>query len=327
MNLVPAKMSEAVDVYILQAKDLFRFALCFGTSVYEFTPQDDRGPVGCLRPLGVSADGITWRTSSRVKISEVDANEWSSSIHCATMTTVQFTAYRRWLQEWLEVNRYYTLIEGGSNIRKFITDSLAEVQRLDAAMDKRLFLPEICTYTLEYSSKEMCSASDLHSIAAWYGDLLAGSLHQVMHTLNSLDTVYYHETSSQGEQYWRIIRPVFRLRDGKILLPSRRSVSSTDVLLSLRDRITALPITVDSVVTALPITVVSLPITVVSLPITTIPVPAGLLPAGGGGTTMLVIIILIAVLILVIFFAIVYYASYRGVRAMPMPMATAVMVV
>ena len=325
-------MSEGVDVYILQAKDLFRFALCFGKSVFEFTTQDERGPVSCFSPHSATTpEGIIWRTSSRVKISEdLNSDEWSNAVHCAVLTRKQFSEYRDWLQNWLEENSYYTVLEGGSNVRKFVTDSLTAMQRLGAQMAKsHLFLPEVCTYVLEYSVKEACSASDIQSIAEWYGDKQKTDLHRTVQSLNSSEFAYYHESSAWGERYWSVLNPRFRLQGGKIKLPNDGAASATvirsvgeedNVLSRLRrgttDNATA---ATDNATVSGPISV-ALPISVAApIPITTIPVFAALTPAGDN--SMLVIIILVAVLILIIFFAIVYYASYRNTRVVRSPVA------
>lgn len=334
-------MSEGVDVYIMQAKDLFRFALCFGRSIFEFTTQDERGPVSCFSPHSTgTSEGIVWRTSSRVKISEdFDSDEWSNAVHYAFLTHGQLKKYREWLQGWLEENSYYTVLEGGSNVRKFITDSLAAIQRLGAAMAKsRLFLPDVCTYVLEYGAKEACSASDAQSISRWYSARDEADLHCTVQSLNSSEFAYYHESSAWGERYWSLSNPRFRLQGGKIKLPAGTTATNgpvaimnkegSDLISRLRTPLEAEVVAVQQASVDETMQRASVdetmqmtgPISVVhSQPITTIPILAQVTPVGGN--TMLVIIILVAVLVLIIFFAVVYYASYHTTRVMSPPAA------
>lgn len=346
-------MSDGVDVYILQARDLFRSALCFGKSVFEFTTQDERGPVSCFCPHNNDiTKGIVWKTSSRIKISEdFDTKEWSSAVHCAVLTHKQFAEYRSWLQEWLEENNYYTVLEGGSNIRKFISDSLITMQRSGGQISKsHLFLPEVCTYVLGYSAKELCSAVDIQSISEWFGSRKQADLHCTVQGLNSSDHIYYHESSSRGERYWSVSSPQFRLHSEKISLPREKTsgerndiypakhlsafsalrkssaemqqraetptMQQQHIETSMIQQNAEIPVIQQFEVAVTNPISVALPISVApaTVPITTIPILSGLTPAGGN--TMLVIIILVAVLILIIFFAIVYYAGHRSSRVM-----------
>ena len=317
-------------VHILQSRDSFRFPLCFTSTtkpskqyVFEFTTESDVGLISCVVPDAASDAGVSWRSLSVINVSdELDKSQWSSAMCVASLTRQQFADYQRWLLTWLTKNKYYTLLEDGSNIRKFIADSLENMKRLGAVLSRdHLFLPDVYSYNLSYENKERCGPGDMHTIKEWYAMLLehysGASMYRWMNTLNEMENIYYHESTPGGERYWLITKPKFTISSYKI--PSNDGGRVEDMLTAFAPAPTLLlPTPVPDTAPTQPQLFMSTPLPVaVAAPIavanttTTTATATGssLLGGGSGSSTMLVIIILVAILIIIIFIAIIYFAS------------------
>lgn len=219
------------DIYLLQSTNLFEHSLCFdfregsrhGSSserIYciEFAPKDPRKALASLIPqINAETGALVWPTSC-LCIREGISDEWKSSVKLNAIASGEtFMAYQRWLISWLEENKYYTVIDGGSTIKRFITDSL---MYLDVQAD--VIVPiRIDTYFLSYKSRERCDPSELFSIGSWFASLEEHpkSLHGAIAWLRRQEMIYYHEGSVWGSRYWRITCPNFILQSTKIELP------------------------------------------------------------------------------------------------------------
>lgn len=297
---------QTADVYLLQSIDLFSHSLCFnfgkdGVFLLEFTTRDLRGAVSTLMPR--VSDRLEW-TTSVITVGKQIGEGWRSSTGLGKITSPQFVAYQRWLLSWLEENQHYTVIDGGSTVKKFVVDSLGHLC-LSAT------LVPLCleTYTLSYSARERCDPGEAFAIQTWFRKIeqdMPTSLHGSIAWLSRQESIYYHESSVWGSRYWKITTPRFILHSESIVLSPSMSVQIPPPALPSSLFVSGpRTVTTNAQTTA----VVGAGFVTTSSSIA----PAPLVVPSETSTTLIVIIILVVILIIALFIVVIYLASHHPV--------------
>lgn len=212
-----------VSVHFLRSKDGYMYGLCFkkqDTSMCEvlwYGPRDPRGAVSCLVPPEsdyTQEVDRRWNTKAIIRKSrDIDHTAWSESAYMYTITSEQYGQYQKWLLEWTTAAGQYSLIEGGSTSRLFMTATMDYF----AGKAVPVFVLKQCvtTLVLEYDSKEPVSVVDITDSAKWYKSLhnthplasggpIQGDVDAVIQFIRSTSIMYYREIVGGVTRRWKL---------------------------------------------------------------------------------------------------------------------------
>ena len=321
------------DVYLLQSTDIFSHALCFHFAqtdeVYtlEFTVEDARGVIACLLPKLVDEEGRLHWPGSAISMQSELGNGWRASTTLGKVSVDKFMAYQRWLLSWLEENQHYSIIDGGSTVKKFVVDSLVYLGITSPLVPLR-----IDVYSLSYAARERCDPGEMFTVCNWFASLEdpPKSIHSAVAWLSRQESIYFHEGSTWGSRYWKITEPKFTLRSEPILLPVKAQSFSlpsfSSSLLPSPPTLPSSPPPHNSLFAAGPRTVTTATQTVGAgsgfVTTSGSVAPAPLVVPSETSTTLIAVIILVVILIIVLFLVIVYYASQRATTPTQMESVT-----
>ncbi len=218
-----------IEVHVLQSIDRYEYAICFtdktsdfpddldvgaGVKIFLYTTLDKRGPISVLLPEEVNRQDAVWRCQGTVKtIAALDLEQWSGSTYMFTIAGVDFNDYQLWLLGWIRRHRDYSIFEDGATVRSFLEQSLQYlINRCHIALRSigTIVAPEVCTYVLNYESKERLGSSQHPDVLGWYRERLRenpGCLRAFISSLGRSDYLYYHEHIDSSHRYWILQKP------------------------------------------------------------------------------------------------------------------------
>lgn len=234
-----------VRVHFLRSKSLLGDSLCFTESdnishlIFRYTVLQGKNTASCLLPTvikhGEKTD-ISWEDNGVISIEDnMEDSKWQSTVYCFTVTPTQFVEYQKWLIVWISNNRKYTIFDGGSTNRKYLSESLQYIagQSLNHS-NVPLFFPETITYGMNYANKEKCSNIDIQEITKWYSEAqseLRESAYflDVVAFINKSKYIYYHEEIDGRDTYWLVNSPSLYTVSKKIKPSGLRETRSKSV--------------------------------------------------------------------------------------------------
>lgn len=226
-------LTGVVQVHVVKSKDRFQSAFCFISStskkkcILQYTTESPKGPVACFTPEILEGE-IKWKTEGVVKIFEkYTESDWCDSTYCMDIGQEQFYRYQQWLITWLKKNKVYSVFEGDSTIRTFLTDSFnyfckTLTDRVQARAP--LFLPEVNTYSIRFKSREKVTAVGVPDVTNWYQMFNHShnriTIYQAIETINLRDYIYLRDVESGRSRYYLIISPKIHIVTDKISTPA-----------------------------------------------------------------------------------------------------------